>query len=189
MTLRLDIRQHQQLCVVFHLSWGKGQWCSAELPYPELLMQQYSTWQTSYLNFYRHLSIPPALPVIKPVAESELELRGRVDAIGSFAATEDWRSNLVQAEAQLLAEFHRWLNSSQLAEIRKQIAQIVQQRSGQESRHVDVFLTCNGPPFQAIAPLRHLCEPDAASLPLDSLRWSSWCEKRLRRDFQMCMSA
>ncbi|WNZ24756.1 CHASE2 domain-containing protein [Leptolyngbya sp. NK1-12] len=150
MTLRLDIRQHQQLCVVFNLSWGKGQWCSAELPYPELLMQQYNTWQTSYLNFYRHLSIPPALPVVKPVAESDLKLRGRVDAIGSFAATEDWRSNLVQAEAQLLAEFHRWLNSSQLAEIRKQIAQIVQQSSEQESHHVDVFLTCNAPELERL---------------------------------------
>lgn len=152
MTLRLDICQHQQLCVIFSLSWGHGQWCSAELPYPELLMQQYNTWQKSYLNFYRHLAKSPApLPPDTP----KTSLRGRVNALGSFATTEDWRSDLVQSEAQLLAEFHRWLSSNQLAEIRKQLAQIVHHSEPSTTRQVDVFLTCN-------------------TVELERLPWETW---------------
>ncbi len=154
MTVKLEIRQYQQQWVVFNLSWGEGQYLSAELPYPALVCECYQVWQTAYLNFYRRLvsTPPPALPPAH-------QLRGRVAESGSFSATEDWRSQLVQSEAQFLTEFYRWLNSAQLVEIRRQIVQIAAQSRVSASAHpptpLDLFLSCN-------------------ALELDRLPWEVW---------------
>lgn len=142
MTVKLDIRQHQQQWVVFNLSWGDGQYLSAELPYPSLVGERYQEWHIAYLNFYRRLVSAPLQTAPLPADE----LRGRAAESGSFSATEDWRSQLVQAEAQLLTEFHRWLNSAQLVEIRRQIVQIATPAPSEPHLpYLDLFLSCNAP--------------------------------------------
>lgn len=144
MTVKLDIRQHQQQWVVFNLSWGEGQYLSAEVPYPTLVCECYREWHVAYLNFYRRLVSAPS-PTYSAFLPTD-ELRGRAAESGSFSATEDWRSQLVQAEAQLLTEFHRWLNSAQLVEIRRQIVQIAAHVPlASNLRYLDLFLSCNAP--------------------------------------------
>lgn len=142
MTVKLDIRQYQQQWVVFNLYWGEGQYLSAELPYPSLVCERYQEWQTAYLNFYRRLYAVPPLASIPTLPDP---LRGRAAESGSFSATEDWRSQLVQAEAHLLSEFYRWLHSVQLIEIRRQIVQLTTAQPHHPSRYLDLFLSCNDP--------------------------------------------
>lgn len=137
MTLQLEVWQLDQRCV-FKLSWGQEQRLSATLPYPESLTTLYQEWQRNYFNFYRRLPLDEQAGA--PTAESEL--RGRVEESGSLSSTEDWRFKLVQAEASLLSEFHRWLSSAQLVKIRQQIAQIASKQS-QQDNCVDLFLTCS----------------------------------------------
>ncbi len=118
----LKVQQFDQLCA-FELSWGKGQQLSVTLTYPDGLNFKYQEWQRIYLRFYN------------------TKLRGKVEEIGSFTAPPvDWHSQLVQAEAQLLSEFHHWLRSAELHEIRAKIAQASRK---DEHPNVDVFLTCN----------------------------------------------
>lgn len=118
----LKVQQFNQLCA-FELSWGKGQQLGVTLAYPDDLDFKYQEWQRIYLRFYN------------------TKLRGKVEEIGSFTAPPvDWHSQLVQAEAQLLSEFHHWLRGAELHEIRAEIAQATRK---DEHPNVDVFLTCN----------------------------------------------
>lgn len=118
----LKVQQFDQLCA-FELSWGKGQQLGVTLAYPDDLDFKYQEWQRIYLRFYN------------------TKLRGKVEEIGSFTAPPvDWHSQLVQAEAQLLSEFHHWLRSAELHEIRAEVAQATRK---DEHPNVDVFLTCN----------------------------------------------
>ncbi|MEH2440697.1 CHASE2 domain-containing protein [Nostoc sp.] len=118
----LKVQQFDQLCA-FELSWGKSQQLGVTLAYPDDLNFKYQEWQRIYLRFYN------------------TKLRGKVAEIGSFTAPPvDWHSQLVQAEAQLLSEFHHWLRSAELHEIRAKIAQSTR---NDEHPNVDVFLTCN----------------------------------------------
>ncbi|MBE9128376.1 MULTISPECIES: CHASE2 domain-containing protein [unclassified Coleofasciculus] len=122
----LKVQRVEQACL-FELSWGRGQQISVTLPYPENLTLLYQEWSAVYLSFYKQA------------------LRGRVSNIGSFAAPPvDWHAKLVQAEAKLLYEFHQWLRSAELFEIRSRIAQTA--RDGEQEGSllaVEVFLTCN----------------------------------------------
>jgi hypothetical protein len=112
----LKVQQFGQICS-FELSWGESQQLGVTLVYPDALKLKYQEWQRIYLCFYNS------------------ELRGKVEAIGSFAAPQiDWRARLVEAEAQLLSEFHHWLRSAELYEIRATIAKAIK---------ADIFLTCN----------------------------------------------
>ncbi|ACC84968.1 CHASE2 domain-containing protein [Nostoc punctiforme] len=118
----LKVQQFDQLCA-FELSWGKGQQLGVTLAYPNDLDFKYQEWQRIYLRFYN------------------TKLRSRVEEIGSFTAPPvDWHLQLVQAEAQLLSEFHHWLRSAELHEIRATIAQATRK---DEHPNVDLFLTCN----------------------------------------------
>ncbi len=102
---RLKIWRVEQICI-FELAWGTGLQITAQLRYPDSLTSLYHAWQTAYINFYSHA------------------LRARVQGSGGVTApTIDWRAQLVQAEAQFLAEFYFWLNSAELLGIRSQIAQ------------------------------------------------------------------
>lgn len=156
MALQLEVWQLDQHCV-FKLSWGQGQRLSATLPYPESLAALYQEWQLNYFNFYRRL----ACDELTETLTAESELRGRVEESGSLSSTEDWRFKLVQAEASLLSEFHRWLNSAQLVEIRQQIALTARRQSEQTTpepechNYVDLFLTCS-------------------PLELERLPWEAW---------------
>ncbi|TVP59087.1 MAG: CHASE2 domain-containing protein [Nodularia sp. (in: Bacteria)] len=112
----LKVQQFDQLCY-FELSWGQGQQIGVTLAYPDALNLKYQEWQRIYLAFYN------------------TELRGSVAEIGSFTAPPvDWHARLVEAEAQLVYEFHHWLRSAELYEIRATIAKAIK---------TDVFLTCN----------------------------------------------
>ena len=142
---RLKIQQVQQVSCLFELSWGRGKQLSATLPYPELVFNLYREWQQAYLNFYK------------------TALRARVAETGKIAPSpEDWHRQLVQAEAQLLSEFHRWLRREELYELRGEIARTAQNLTAREatetkpsSYHLDIFLTCH-------------------SLELERLPWETW---------------
>lgn len=134
--LRLTIQQIEKVCL-FQLSWGRGRQLSATLPYPPLLTGLYQEWRRVYLSFYETAQTPaPA-----PVQAETMPLRGRAAESGSFSNPAiDWHARLVEAEAKLLYEFHRWLRSAELFEIRAQIAQTTKELS--QGQYVDVFLTC-----------------------------------------------
>ena len=118
----LTIQQVEQICL-FQLSWGQGQHLSVNVAYPEKLTTLYQEWQNIYLSFYKKA------------------LRGKVANMGSLAASPiDWHARLVQAEAQFLSEFHHWLRSAELFEIRKQIAQASKQN---QTPYLDIFITCS----------------------------------------------
>lgn len=121
--LYLKVQQIESVCL-FELSWGKGQQINATLPYPEKINLLYQEWQRTYLNFYK------------------TSLRGRVADNGIIAAPPiDWHAKLVQAEAQLLYEFHNWLRSAELYEIRAVIAS--KNREFTTLSPIEVFLSCS----------------------------------------------
>ena len=137
---RLKVQQVHQTCL-FELSWGRGKQISTTLPYPELLFKLYQEWQKAYLNFYK------------------TALRARVAETGKInPSPEDWHRQLVQAEAKLLLEFHRWLRREELYELRREIARTAQNlaaREAKEPKPIDIFLTCN-------------------SSSLERLPWETW---------------
>jgi hypothetical protein len=150
MTVRLEVRQQPHGCE-FRLTWGEGQQLpSVLLPSPTLVLGAYQRWQQAYLSFYR-------------------TFRGRVVGVGSLSEVDDRRAQLVKAEADLLSEFHQWLRSPKLADLRGQIAQLAKarfaKRSLRESRQaaappnpepsLTIFLTCH-------------------SLELERLPWEAW---------------
>lgn len=131
---RLKVQQVDRVCL-FELTWGQGQQLSTRLAYPDGLSSLYLDWQRSYLSFYKTAQMPLAED---PDADY---LRGYVAASGSIAhPSADWHGRLVQAEATLLYEFHRWLRSADLFEIRAKIAQA--SRSDTPHQPLDLFLTC-----------------------------------------------
>ncbi|MGV0027008.1 CHASE2 domain-containing protein [Phormidesmis priestleyi] len=127
-SFRLKIWRIEQTCL-FELSWGKNQQLTAQLIYPETLTTLYHEWRQIYLSFYHSA------------------LLARIEMSGSLAPPAvDWRAKLVQAEAKLLSEFYYWLNSAELLEIRKAIAEQASSKIGSSSSQaadlVDIFLTC-----------------------------------------------
>ena len=139
MTVRLEVRQ-QPHCCEFRLTWGEGQQLPpVPLPQPTLVIEAYQRWQQAYLSFYR-------------------TFRGRVVGVGSLSEVDDRRAHLVKAEADLLSEFHQWLRSSKLSDLRGQIAQLAKARSLQAAPQLPsltIFLTCH-------------------PLELERLPWEAW---------------
>lgn len=123
MTYRLNVHKIDQSCL-FELTWGKGQRLTTSLALPTALLSLYETWQRAYLGFYKQA------------------LRGRVGATGQATAVEvDWHSQLVQAEARLLSEFHTWLKRGELFDLRTELMAASQRRDGQRVK-TELFLTC-----------------------------------------------
>ncbi|MGP1374989.1 MAG: CHASE2 domain-containing protein [Almyronema sp.] len=122
MLYHLTVRKIDHFCL-FDLTWGKGQRRTETLPYPAQLDLLYQAWQKVYLGYYNNA------------------LRGRPGAMGKIAAPVNWHSQLVQAEAKLLSEFHRWLRHEKLFDIRKTLVR-GRSASGEPARVVDLFLTC-----------------------------------------------
>lgn len=142
-TFHLKIQQVEHVCL-FELSWGKGQHLGVTIPYPETLTRLYQDWQQIYLNFYKKA------------------LRGRVENRGKLTSPPvDWHAKLVQAEAKLLSEFHRWLRHEQLYDLRATIAKATSEglQNLPQTQHscwrVDIFL-CVSP------------------LDLSRLPWEAW---------------
>lgn len=129
-SFKLKVEKIAQICL-FELSWGKGQQLSCRVNYPQLLTTLYQEWQRVYLSFYKS------------------SLRGRIEESGGIAPPPiDWHAKLVQAEAKLLYEFHFWLHSAELFEIRHTIANSLlvkindREQSSDTAKIVNVFLTC-----------------------------------------------
>ena len=128
----LKVEQIGQFCR-FELSWAKKQRLTARLNYPTDLITTYQQWQRVYLNFYTTLS---ASSRSDEVSDS---LRGRVANQGSITpSSQNWHRRLVEAETKLLYEFHYWLRSAELYEMRAQISQASQAKP----QPLDLFLTC-----------------------------------------------
>ena len=126
---RLKVVQVEQVCL-FELTWEAGRQLAAKLPYPQQLEKLYAIWQRAYSSYYQSA------------------LRGRVVCSGQAATQVDWHSRLVQAEATLLFEFHLWLRSAALFEIRREI-------SRGTIGNTDLLIACDA--------------PDLSRLP-----WESW---------------
>lgn len=139
---RLKVQHINQICV-FELTWGQGQQLVATLNYPTLVAERYQDWRRIYLSFYKTIEVP-LLPVDS--SSSNPVLRGWSIAGGQLTpSTVDWHSKLVEAETRLLKEFHRWLRSAELFEIRATIARSSREVavSDYSALHsIDVFLTC-----------------------------------------------
>ena len=119
MTYQLSIQKIQDVCL-FELTWGRGQRLRIQVPYPGQLKTCYQQWQRAYVNFYKQA------------------LRGRVGVVGQVrSSSPDLHSELVQAEARLLSEFHRWLRQGELTDIRKTLSTAARDSS------IDLFLTCS----------------------------------------------
>ncbi|MGK7919742.1 MAG: CHASE2 domain-containing protein [Trichodesmium sp.] len=172
----LKIQQVEKVCL-FELTWGMGQQLNVTIPYPESLTISYQNWQKNYLSFYHKA------------------LRGRVVNTGKINKQIDWHQKLVQAEAQLLCEFHRWLRHEQLYDIRASIAQAAKQkteslRSLQQNINlptVDVFLTCSCQdlcrlPWEAweITEFAAFCKIRIVRQPIN-IRNTTVCESEHRR--------
>ncbi|WP_036028263.1 CHASE2 domain-containing protein [Leptolyngbya sp. PCC 6406] len=117
---RLNIHKIDQSCL-FELTWGQGQRITASLAFPAQLLGLYEAWRRAYLGYYKQ------------------GLRGRVAAAGQVAAVAvDWHSQVVQAEARLLSEFHKWLKHGDLFDLRGEL--MTASHSG--SAKMELFLTC-----------------------------------------------
>lgn len=129
MTYRLTIHKVDQNCL-FDLTWGRGQRLPpVSLAFPTSLLTQYDAWRRSYLGYYKQA------------------LRGRVGATGQVVAMDvDWHSQLVQAEARLLSEFHTWLKHGDLFDLRAVLTAAAQSGTTPQSpgrtAKTELFLTC-----------------------------------------------
>ncbi|MBE9140200.1 CHASE2 domain-containing protein [Nodosilinea sp. LEGE 07088] len=127
MIYRLSIHKIDQSCL-FDLTWGKGQRLTASLAFPAALLVLYDAWRRAYLGYYKQA------------------LRGRVGTAGQVVSVAiDWHSQLVQAEARLLSEFHTWLKHGDLFDLRAELLTAVP-GAGPESvsnAKTELFLTCS----------------------------------------------
>ncbi|MCU0548037.1 MAG: CHASE2 domain-containing protein [Leptolyngbya sp. Prado105] len=139
-TFHLKVQKVEQICL-FELSWGQGQSLTVQVNYPQALTQLYQDWRQTYLNFY----------------QSD-QLRGRTVGGGIATIHVDWHAELIRAETKLMYEFHRWLRSAELYDIRSTIASASQKliKTNPESTEpIRVFLTC-------------------APIALDRFPWEAW---------------
>ncbi|WOD39782.1 CHASE2 domain-containing protein [Nodosilinea sp. E11] len=124
MPYRLTIRKIDQSCL-FDLTWGKGQQLSTHLAFPSALLGLYDAWRRAYLGYYKQA------------------LRGRVGATGQVVAAEvDWHSQLKQAEARLLSEFHTWLKDGKLFDLRAELTSASQAAEPDQAK-TELFITCD----------------------------------------------
>ncbi|MEM8614580.1 MAG: CHASE2 domain-containing protein [Cyanobacteria bacterium P01_H01_bin.105] len=130
-TYRLAVNQISQTCF-FELTWGQGQQLMAQLAYPESLTVLHQRWQRAYLGYYQ-----------SAFGNHEQPMRGRAGVTGQISPTRtDWHSQLVQAEAKLLSEFHRWLRSEPLFPIRRQLGKAVTTDPTNPDA-ITLFITCS----------------------------------------------
>ncbi|MBD2203709.1 CHASE2 domain-containing protein [Calothrix sp. FACHB-1219] len=131
----LKIQKVDRTCL-FELSWGQGQHITSEISYPENIIASHEQWQKIYINFYSN------------------QLRGKVVNKGVIIPPPvDWQAQLVQAEAKLLYEFHQWLRSEKLYEIRTKISkQAIEnynnELKGTSSSKINIFISCNAPELE-----------------------------------------
>ncbi|MUG97661.1 CHASE2 domain-containing protein [Scytonema sp. UIC 10036] len=126
----LKIQKVDRTCL-FELSWGKNQHITAALFYPEDIILSHNEWHKIYCNFYSN------------------QLRGKVVNKGIIAPPPvDLQAKLVQAEAKFLYEFHQWLRSKELHDIRIKLSkqaleQINKSVKDNSLNTIDIFISCN----------------------------------------------
>ncbi|MEM8504532.1 MAG: CHASE2 domain-containing protein [Cyanobacteria bacterium P01_D01_bin.1] len=145
---RLKVTQVERVCF-FELTWGKGRQLTAKLSYPDEIEALYQSWQRIYLNYYQSAlgqsATEQSAPGQSALGQSALgqsalgqsALRGRAITSGQLVAKTDWQGQLVQAEAKLLYEFHQWLRSAALFDIRSELGQ----KRATES--LDLLISCD----------------------------------------------
>ncbi len=121
----LYLQSQGQTCQ-FRLTWGQGQSIAVTVDYPTDVFQQYETWQTAYLHYYR-----------------SFRARAGVSGIAQLPQM-DWRSKLIQSNAELLKAFQLWLDQAALLPIRVELAKAL--RVG----ITDLFITCESPDFDRL---------------------------------------
>ncbi len=129
----LKVQKFEEICI-FELSWGQGQRLTAQIEYPTNLTQLFKNWQRAYFNCY----------------QSE-DMRGRTVAGGVVVPVVNLHRELVQAESKFMYDFHRWLKSADLYDIRDQITQV----NSATTQVVQLFLTC-------------------ATMELERFPWEAW---------------
>lgn len=112
--------QHVETSCLFLLTWGSNQRITASIAYPDIIASSFNKWRLAYENFYRR------------------KLRGKLVNAGCLETPVDWQGELVQTKAKLLYEFHQWLRSGELYEIRSTISNLAT-----TSRCINVFISCN----------------------------------------------
>jgi hypothetical protein len=142
MRFRLKVQKIEQSCL-FELAWGQAQRMVATLDYSPLLEERYQDWRRIYLSFYKTAEIP--LFSTNPLPEdssTDDSLRGWTIAQGKLTPA-NWHTKLVEAEIKLLNEFHHWLRSAELFEIRATLSRASQQISGsRRPQSLNLSLTC-----------------------------------------------
>jgi len=136
-TYYLEVEKIENQCR-FLLKWGKNQRLPlVAIAYPEKLAKSYSEWQTTYLNYYRHM----------PMGNS---LRGRVQGSGSFSLSNvDWYEKLREAEEKLIRGLNFWLRSPELYELWEEVKRSSRllstksKSSDLSSIHIDLLITCS----------------------------------------------
>ena len=128
MKFQLEIQQVDRTCL-FKLIWGEGQQISTLLPYPDTLSELYQSWRKAYLDFYKNFD----------QSSFRARVRKPKNEQGTIRLPQNWQRQLIQAEAQFLAEFQRWLRREELYEIRSKIAK----EAGKQDFN-RLFLTCSG---------------------------------------------
>lgn len=133
---QLKVTRIGQNCT-FELTWDRGKCLHATLDYPQVLSTSYQKWQQAYLNYYRHL-------------------RGKIKFKGSVTEPpEEPDFALVQAEVQLLSQFHNWLRCRELYALRATLVRATKDSVDKQPYWIDIFLTCS-------------------SLELERLPWEAW---------------
>lgn len=155
----LNIQRIEQICL-FELTWQQGLRLSAMIDYPAELSHLFQEWQRLYIEFYNK----PDISLVEPSPKTPL--RGRVAERGVITSQADWHAQLVQAEAKLLYEFHRWLRRAELYEMRTKLAETSHQLEHSDQL-IDLFLTCT--------PI------DLARLPWEAWELSTECKVRIAR--------
>lgn len=144
-SFHLTIQQVEQTCL-FTLTWGDGQRLTRRIQRSPTLHQSWHHWHQTYLQFYRQSNFTRVDP-----QSPEDDMRGKVVFSGSaIAPSTDWHAKLVEAEAKLLGDFHRWLRKGALFDLYAQLTDASQKLEQAQSTNspssppqwINLLITC-----------------------------------------------
>ncbi|MDJ0687220.1 MAG: CHASE2 domain-containing protein [Xenococcaceae cyanobacterium MO_188.B32] len=118
--LKLIIKKIDYICD-FELCWSGNSTLSAQVEYPQSLIDLYQKWRNAYFNHYK-------------------SLRVKAETIIITQSTEDYHRLLRDAHYQLIDEFQRWLLSPELVKIRRKIVSIINHNPQND---IDLLIACS----------------------------------------------
>ena len=161
-TFYLTIQQVEQTCL-FTLTWGDGQRLTRRIQRSPTLHHAWHHWHQTYLQFYRQRNftcIDPSPP--------NGDIRSKVVCSGSaIVPLPDWHSKLVDAEAKLLSEFHRWLQNGALFDLYAQLTDASQKLEQAQT-------TASSSSLPQWLDLLITCTTTELSTELSRLPWEAW---------------